>query len=259
MRFIFCILCVLLRFLKPSHANCPAGYFALLNDRCLILIREHVNYCTAHRRCAQMKEVDGARSFLVGFVADLIPRNIIGTNNIWTSVNKLMSSPSDEWFVGDSSHRGNPIKSSAFIWWKGYPHPGDYRLVKVSQQGLYNVNQRDGDSMFVCELYKPTSNQSTVQGKPKQRRFTEDSDMVQFFPTAQHWGCYDLLVNQTVLSCGFKCIQRSDCRSFYHESPRGRCVLVLFVDMMLPRELDEGDQWRQFVVEDYVNGVFFLG
>ncbi|KAF5398089.1 hypothetical protein PHET_08122 [Paragonimus heterotremus] len=107
--------------------------------------------------------------------------------------------------------------------------------------------------MFVCELQKPKTTQLTVQGKPKRRAFSKAWDIVKYFPTAQHWGCYDLLFNQTVLSCGFKCTQRSDCRSFYHESPRGRCVLVLFVDMLLPRELDGGDQWRQFVVEDDMN------
>ncbi|KAF8564186.1 hypothetical protein P879_11733 [Paragonimus westermani] len=57
--------------------------------------------------------------------------------------------------------------------------------------------------------------------------------------------------------CPFRCIQRSHCRSFYHESPRGRCVFVLFVDMLLPRRLDEGDQWRQFVVEHDVNDMLF--
>ncbi|KAF5396004.1 hypothetical protein PHET_11309, partial [Paragonimus heterotremus] len=179
-----------------------------------------------------MSEVDGARSFLVGYHADLVPEEIIGTNNIWTSVNRLTDTDLEHLHIGDPGREGNPIKSNVLFWKAKYPISGEYRLVKLSKKGLYNVDQLDEDSMFVCELQKLKTTQSAFQGKPKRRAFSKAWDIVKFFPTAQHWGCYDLLVNQTVLSCGFQCIQRSDCRSFYHEPPRGRCVLVLFVDML---------------------------
>ncbi|KAF7257290.1 hypothetical protein EG68_05177 [Paragonimus skrjabini miyazakii] len=216
---------------------------------CMILVKERVNYCTAHRKCAQLEKLDGRQTFLVGSNAHEIPETILDHNVIWTSFNKLLGTDVGEWSTWhDADTRfGIVIRN----WAPDYPLLGEYRLVKSSAEGFINVDQTDEDAMFVCEMRSLRSARLSPLGTMRWIKAPETSNERPFFSTTEHSGCHELFRNKTLSSCGYACAQNSNCRSFYHEPSEGHCILVLFVDTLLPKSMNNDENWSYYVQENF--------
>ncbi|TPP60556.1 hypothetical protein FGIG_09734 [Fasciola gigantica] len=231
------------------QANCPRDFLRTETDLCMIGLPSSLSYCAAHERCLNEGRSRHLRLFMVGWNQKAIPKYFPQFSVVPTSITALLNRSDnlrEGWRVGDPGRPGfvTGLGDLSISWQHPEPNRID-QCVAVYISGNLHDNEQSAckSTGVVCEISrKPWSKEVETfqQNWPYQMPTLFLPDKV------VNEGCFFRQNARSLLSCAKMCKIHPACRTIYFNSVISLCALSLYVDSLLPAELQFlGNTWTR--------------
>ncbi|THD22818.1 hypothetical protein D915_006150 [Fasciola hepatica] len=228
---------------------CPVGFTDVGDSACMFITAQYATYCQAHEYCEKEGMARGLRLFLPSRHAENMTKLLPDGGGAFTGLTKLLVRLATDMTVGWrysdpgwSSFATGPGGTS--IRWQKNQVSTEAALIGLyAAPNLWDVTQFGFSATHViCELSTYITN---TTNDPLQLDWPYSMSTM-FLPDAQNEGCFTSYNVSSLFDCCGNCRSRSACRAFYYHLETAQCWISLYVDSLLPSNLNaiNGTWWR---------------